>query len=162
MEPRFKTFLTTELIRQLRTLKGDQQPNFGLMTAHHMVEHLIYVTKSLMKRKGEPINEPSKRQQFFQKFVAAGCPFEYRPRKDAQLNELRTTTIGEAITILASSIEKFYDLFNTHPTYKSYNAMTGAFTLAQLELFYYQHGRWHLYQFGLLTDFAAYIPDEGA
>lgn len=155
MEPKYKDFLTTELATKLRTLSPDQQPNFGLMTAHHMVEHLVFVTKSIVKRKSEPEGESNKSQLYFRKFVDSGCPFEHRPKDDATLSELRTGSMEEAVQLLESAVEKFYTLFESTPDYKSYNAMTGEFSLGDLELFYYQHGRWHLYQFGLIEEFEA-------
>ncbi len=155
MTPKYKEFLTKEIFIELRSLPANQAPNFGLMTAHHMVEHLIFVTKSLMKRRGEPEGEMNKSQQYFRKFIDSGAPFQYRPKEDAKLNDLRTTSIEEAIEILASATEKFYALFDSNPDHKSYNSMMGEFNMAELELFYYQHGRWHLYQFGLIEDFTS-------
>lgn len=154
MTPKYKDFLTQELAPQLQTLSAEQPPNFGIMTAHHMVEHLIYVTKSMMKRKGEPSGELNKSQRYFRKFVDAGCPFKHYPKENTKLNDLRTASLAEAIEILASAIAKFYTLFETNPSYKSYNEMTGEFNLAELELFMYQHCRWHLYQFGVLDAFS--------
>lgn len=153
MQPKYKDFLTNELPKQLRTLSADQAPNFGLMTAHHMVEHLIYVTKSMMKRMGEPEGEPTKSQLYFRKFVDAGCPFEYRPKEDAKVNDLRTGSIEEAVKILEGATDKLYGLFESNPDHKSYNPMMGEFNLSELELFFYQHGRWHLHQFGLVKEF---------
>lgn len=155
MAPKYKDFLTKELPAKLSTLPGNQAPNFGLMTAHHMVEHLIYTTKSLSKRRGEPEAELNKSQAYFRKFMDKGCPFEHRPKEDATLNELRTQSIEEAIKILDGAINQFYDLFQSNPNHKSYNQMTGEFNLSELELFNYQHGRWHLYQFGLIEEFTA-------
>ena len=154
MKPKYKDFLTQEIFVKLGTLSGTEAPNFGLMTSHHMVEHLIFVTKSLMKRKGEPEGELTKSQLYFQKFITSGAPFQYRPKEDAKLNDIRTANIEEAIQILKTATEKFYTLFESNPTYKSYNSMMGEFNMAELELFNYQHGRWHLYQFGLIEDFA--------
>jgi len=155
MTPQYKDFLSKELPTKLRTLSGDQAPNFGLMTAQHMVEHLIFTTKSIAKRRGEPEAELNKSQQYFRKFIDAGAPFEYRPKEGAELQELRSANIEEAIQGLEKAIEQFYALFDANPDHKSYNAMTGEFNLAELELFNYQHGRWHLYQFGLIEEFAA-------
>lgn len=154
MTPKYKAFLRTELPSKLRTLPGDQAPNFGIMTAHHMVEHLIYVTKSLAKRRGEPEAELTKSQRYFRKFIETGCPFEYRPKEGATVNELRTSNIEEAVQILESATENFYALFESNPDHKSYNTMMGEFNLAELELFNYQHGRWHLHQFGVIEEFA--------
>ncbi|MEM9822597.1 MAG: hypothetical protein AAF985_16060 [Bacteroidota bacterium] len=155
MTPKYQSFLTQELPTQLRSLAPTQAPNFGLMTAHHMVEHLIYVTKIMMKRKGEPDPEAkmSKSQRFFRNFIDAGCPFEHRPKKGATLNELRTSSIEEAIQILEGANQKFYDLFTANPAYKSYHPMMGAFNMPEIESFQYQHGRWHLHQFGIIEIF---------
>jgi len=158
MTPKYKDFLMTELPTMFRQLSGDQEPNFGLMTAQHTVEHLIFVTKSFMKRRGEPEGEPTKSQLYFQKFLAKGCPFAYRPKEGvtkADLNPLRSANIEEAIQGLEAATAKFYALFEENPNFKSYNSMMGEFTMEQLELFAYQHGRWHAHQFGLIEEFSA-------
>ncbi|MEM1124132.1 MAG: hypothetical protein AAGJ18_27090 [Bacteroidota bacterium] len=158
MIPKYKHFLTTELPAMLRQLEGEQEPNFGLMTAQHMVEHLIYVTKSLSKRQGNPEGEPTKSQLYFRKFIDKGCPFEYRPKEGVtkdNLNPLRSAHIEEAIQGLEKATAQFYALFESNPDHKSYNPMMGEFDLAALELFNYQHGRWHAYQFGLIEEFEA-------
>ena len=134
MQPNYQDFLTQELPEKLRTLPADRNPNFGMMTAHHMVEHLIYVTKTMMKRHGEPSGEPNKSQLFFRGFIDRGAPFEYRPRPDATLNDLRTESIEAAIQILEGAITKFYGLYAT-PDYKSYSDQMGEFNLEELELF---------------------------
>ena len=153
MKPSYKEFLTEEVPAKLRTLSAQQEPNFGLMTAHHMVEHLIYVMKSTAKRRGEPEEELNKSQHYFRRFLDAGCPFEHRPREGATLNDLRTAKIEEAIQGLLAAYHQFYSLFETNPNHKSYNAMMGEFNLTEIELFNYQHARWHMYQFGLIPEF---------
>jgi len=158
MIPEYKDFLTTELPAMLRTLAGDQEPNFGLMTAQHMVEHLTYVTKVFMKRVGEPEAEMTKSQLYFQKFMAKGCPFQYRPKEGvtkADLNALRSPDMETAIQGLEAATKQFYAHSEENPTFKSYNPMMGEFTTDQLELFAYQHGRWHAHQFGLIEEFGA-------
>jgi len=153
MQTKYKDFLLEVLPAKLKTLPAKQAPNFGIMTAHHTAEHLIFVTKSIMKKNGTPEAELSKSQLFFRKFIEAGCPFEYKPKEGATLNELRTESLEAAVKILETATEKFYDLFTADPSYKSYNAMMGEFNLEELELFNYQHGRWHLHQFGLIEKF---------
>jgi len=160
MTPKYRDFLSIELPAMLRKLEGTQEPNFGLMTAQHMVEHLIYVTKSFMKRHGEPEGEPTKSQLYFQKFLAKGCPFQYRPKEGVtkeNLNALRSANIEEAIQGLEAATAKFYALFDENPDFKSYNSMMGEFTMDNLELFAYQHGRWHAHQFGLIEEFTAVV-----
>lgn len=65
MKPSYKDFLLNELPSKLSTFTADQEPNFGLMTAHHIVEHLIFVTKTIQKRNGEPTADLSKSRLFF-------------------------------------------------------------------------------------------------
>jgi len=155
MKPKYKNFLLKELPTKLRTLEEKQAPSFGKMTAHHMAEHLIFVTKSIVKRHGEPEAELNKSQLYFRKFLDKGCPFEHKPKEEATLNDLRTESIEAAVKILEEATEKFYNLCETNPNHRSYNAMMGEFNLEELELFNYQHGRWHLHQFGIIETFAS-------
>jgi 2-haloacid dehalogenase len=155
-QPKYKNFLTKDLPQMLRKLTADQAPNFGLMSGQHMVEHLIYTTKSIMKRIGEPEGELTKSQRYFRKFIEKGAPFEHRPKPNltkADLSPLRSPNIEAAIQGLEAAIQKFYDLFDSNPDFISYNPMMGSFNMAELELFNYQHGRWHAYQFGLIEQF---------
>lgn len=156
MSPRYKKSLLEELPSLFKNLTGSQEPNFGLMTAQHMVEHLTYVTKSLSKRRGEPQGEPTKSQLYFRKFIDKGCPFQYRPKEGvskADLAPLRSENISAAIAGLEAATASFYQLFETNPDHKSYNDMMGEFNLEELEIFLYQHGRWHAHQFGLIDEF---------
>lgn len=160
MHPKYKNFLSQDLPQQLRALSPAQTPNFGLMTPHHMVEHLIFVTKTLSKRKGEPEGEMTKSQRYFRNFIESGCPFEHRPKEGATLNDLRTASMEEAIQILEGAIQHFYSLFESNPHHKSYNPMMGEFDLAEIESFHYQHGKWHLHQFGMIEHFEALSLQE--
>lgn len=36
--------------------------------------------------------------------------------------------------------------------------MMGEFNLEEIELFNYQHGKWHLHQFGVVEKFAPIMP----
>lgn len=160
MTPAYKAFLTEELPALFRTLPEDTEPNFGLMTAHHAVEHLIYVTKSMVKRRGEPSGEPTKSQLYFRNFIDKGAPFKHNPREGVtkeNLAPLRSATIEEATKGLEAASAQFYSLFDTNPDYKSYNEMMGEFNLSELEIFMYQHGRWHAYQFGLIEEFTPIV-----
>ena len=57
-----QSFLKEETLSLLQALKEDAVAKFGLMTPQHMVEHLIWVTKTTIGRKGEPEGEPTKSQ----------------------------------------------------------------------------------------------------
>lgn len=149
-----KTYLLDELPNQLRQLKANQEPNFGLMTAQHMVEHLIWTTKVFSARKSEPTGEPTRSALSFQRFIAKGLPFEYRAKEDAVLKPLRFGSLEEAIVVLEETNIKLYQHFEANPTYKSFNSFTGEFDVPQLDLFMGQHAKWHAFQFGLIEEYA--------
>lgn len=148
-----KKFLQTEVLPLLENLTADAVPNFGLMTPQHMVEHLIWVTKTTIGRKGEPEKELTKSQLYFKKFIANGAVFKYRPKPDvtkADLRPLKYASLEAAIEQIAPAIERFYQYFEDTPNALCYNPMMGEMTQADLEVFHAQHYRWHLRQFGLM------------
>jgi len=136
-----------------KELKEDTVAKFGLMTPQHMVEHLLWVTKTTIGRKGEPDGEPTKSQLYFQKFINNGAIFQYQPKEDASLKALKYGSLEEAIAQVAPAIDRFYKYCEEHPNAKSYNPIMGELTQEQLEIFHAQHYRWHLYQFGLVETF---------
>ena len=141
----------------LRQLSPDQEPNFGLMTPQHMVEHLVMTTKLFSRRKGDPVsNPPTPGAAGFRSFVDRGCPFEHRPKPDvtkADLPDLKFNNMDEAITELESAILAFYAFGDADPKYKGYNPRVGEYDMEELDLIIGRHAKWHAYQFGLVEDF---------
>lgn len=149
-----KSFLKNEVLPLLVNLKADTPAKFGIMTPQHMVEHLIWVTKATIGRKGEKPEEPSKSHLYFQKFITKGAIFKHQPKEDAKVGELKYASLQEAIANVAPAVERFYQHFEDNPSALCYNPMMGEMNQEQLELFHSQHYRWHLYQFGLIEEFA--------
>ena len=152
-----QSFLKEETLLLLQGLKENTEPKFGLMTPQHMVEHLIWVTKTTIGRRGEPEGEPTKSQIYFQKFIDNGAVFEYRPKEGttkADLLALKYGSLQEAIAQVGPAIDRFYKYCEDNPGAIAYNPMMGELTQDQLETFHAQHYRWHLYQFGLIDTFA--------
>ena len=150
-----KTFLTSEVMDLLNQLKSDTQPNFGLMTAQHMVEHISYLPKTSVKRYGEPEGEPTKRQLGFKKFIANGAVFQHRPsdKTKADLSALKYGSLEEAIEQVAIGIKRFYDHFEANPDFKAYSPFMGELGFEELETFHYSHFRYHCWQFGLIESY---------
>lgn len=152
-----RPFLTEQLPSLLNTLNADQKPNFGLMRAQHMVEHLIWTTKMFSRQAERPADwEPNKRVIGFQRFVANGCPFEHRPKEgqtEADLSPLRMPDIATAIAELSKTISIMYANADADASYRSFHPNLGEFSMQQLDLLVGQHCRWHAFQFGLVPDF---------
>ena len=152
-----KEFLSEELPKLLKTLSENTEPNFGLMTPQHMVEHISGVVKMSVKRYGEPEESPTKAQLGFKKFLQSGAVMQHRPsdKTKADLPELRYGSLEEAIEQVSVAINRFYNHFEANPDFKSYHAFMGELSFEELELFHYQHLRYHCWQFGLVDSFGA-------
>ncbi len=151
-----KEFLVNQVPELLKNLRADAAPNFGLMSPQHMVEHLIWVTKSSLKRKGDPPAEPTKSQAYFRKFLNNGAHFQHRPKEGQtkdDLTALRYGSLEEAVADVPAAVARIFSTFEENPTYKSYNDMMGEFSKEDHELMHYEHFKWHLYQFGLLDQY---------
>lgn len=155
METTKKDFLQNEVPQLLAKLDSERNPDFGLMTPQHMVEHLTWVIKSSIKRYGEPDEVPSDRQLGFKRFIEKGAIFEHRPSKKtkADLPELKFGSLDEALEKIPEAIQRFYNHFETNPDYKSYSPIMGELAFEELELFHFMHIRFHLWQFGLLENY---------
>ena len=152
-----QSFLKGEALSLLRELKEDTVAKFGLLKPQHMVEHLIWVTKTTIGRKGEPEGEPTKSHLYFQKFINDGAIFQYKPKEGASKADLQALKYGsleEAIAQVEPAIDRLYKHYEDNPGAIAYNSMMGELTQDQLELFHAQHYRWHLHQFGLIETFA--------
>lgn len=147
-----KEFLTDEAPKILKNLKAETEPSFGLMTAQHMVEHLIFVTKTSIKRYGEPSDSPSKSELGFKRFIENGARFEHRPsnKTKVDLPSLKYDTLEEAIEELPNAVARFYNHFESNPGFKSYNKIQGELSFEELELVHANHYRYHFKQFGLV------------
>ncbi|MEM8890693.1 MAG: hypothetical protein AAGD28_22135 [Bacteroidota bacterium] len=149
-----KDFLSTELFPLLQKLSVNTQPSFGIMTAQHMVEHLTWIIKSSVKNYGEAPAEPTKGQMKFKQFIANGAVFKHFPKDDAQLAKLKYTSLEEALEQIPAAIDRFYDFFEANPDHISFNPMMGSLSFEELELFHYQHCRYHLWQFGMIEAYS--------
>jgi len=150
-----KAFLMSEVLPLLKTLPADREPNFGLMTPQHMVEHLAYTLKNCVRRVGEVENPPTKGQLGFQKFIAKGAIMEHRPKgkTKADLPPLKYDNIEDAIAQVEIAIHRFYNHFDSQPDFKCYNAFFGELGFEELEVFNFMHYRYHLWQFGLIDTY---------
>lgn len=148
-----REFLTNELPKLLQQLTPDTKRNFGVMTPQHMVEHLTWVIKSVAKKyEGERENPPNKRQLGFQKFIANGAILQHRPsdKIEADNPPLKYQSLEEAISHIPEAVNRFYNFWDENPDYKPYTSFIGEISFESLELFHYNHVRYHLWQFGLL------------
>ncbi len=138
----------------LKNLSADTKPNFGLMTPQHMVEHLIWSTKSSIKDMGPPppMEEIPVGAQKLMAFINSGKPFQYRPsdKTKADLPELRMSSLNEAISELENAVDRIINDHNSRGDKPYYNPMMGLIAPDMMMSFHMRHYYHHLEaQFGL-------------
>lgn len=150
-----KEFLSQEVPILLAKLAEDQSPAFGLMTPQHMIEHLTASIKFSVKRQGEPDPNLVEKQAGFKRFIEKGAVLKHRPsdKTAADLPPYKYESLAEAATQIPVAIDRFYTHFEAQPDFISYNVFMGELNFENLELFHYQHVRYHLWQFGLLPSY---------
>ena len=144
-----KSYLINEVPKLLTSLHADHEPVFGVMTAQHMVEHLIWVTKSSLKDFGPAPENLSEGQLKFMKFVKKGAHLRHRAEKSSMENlaDLRMNNLEEAISEIPRAIDRLYSAGESKAFF---NPMMGLLTFEEMELFHYKHFKYHLqHQFGL-------------
>jgi len=150
---KYKTYFENDVPKLLSKLHTKTRRAFGLMTPQHMVEHLIWVTKSSVKDMGPAPELLSEKEMSFVKFIEKGGHFYHSPSDKTKddLLALKYTTLAEAVAELPNAVDRMYTaLANKKEGESFYNPMMGALTPEQMEFFHMRHYKWHLErQFGL-------------
>ncbi|MEL6251015.1 MAG: hypothetical protein AAFR87_03290 [Bacteroidota bacterium] len=151
-----RKFMLEEVPSLLSSLDPDTEPRFGLMTAQHMVEHILNDGKYMYHRLGEPVSPLTEKQKGFQKFIDNGVPMKHRPsdKTKADLPELKFENLEAAVAEVVSLTQKFYEHFEANPDFMVYNSFMGELPFEKVELFFSQHWRYHLWQFKLIDQFS--------
>ncbi|EAY31151.1 DUF1569 domain-containing protein [Microscilla marina] len=144
-----REFLTTQVPNILQNLQVDATPQWGMMTAQHMLEHLAKITKASVKQYGAPPAEPTEGQLKFKAFVNEG-EFKKNDTKTGKLEGLHYATFDEAREAAIEAIEWFYQAFAQNPDLQPYNPTMGALSFDELQRLHNKHYRHHLKQFDLM------------
>ncbi len=140
--------------QMIEDLKANATPSFGVMTPQHMLEHLIWVTKSSIKDMGPAPDKselPEKVLKFMH-FIESGKPMKYIP-KDVNaddLPELRLASLDEAKKGLLGAIDRLVNDFQQRGDRPYFNPMMGVVSPQHMMSFHQRHYVHHLEsQFGL-------------
>jgi hypothetical protein len=145
---KYQKYFEVEVPKLIENLKSSNQPKFGLMSAQHMVEHLIWVTKSSVKDMGPAPDEFTKGELGFLKFIRNGANFEYRPsdKTEQDLPDLKYGSLSEAKENMPDAILRMKGAIDKKVVEKSsfYNPMMGKLSTDDMALFHFKHFKWHL------------------
>lgn len=138
---------------RIENLHSDIQPMFGIMTAQHMIEHLILTVKLSYGRIKIPDFEPNEKQLtqkqiliysdilFPQGIKAPGLP--------DKLMDLRFPNLEVAKEELIKSISDYYSAFEENEFLTTTHPRFGKLTYEEWGKFHAKHFEHHFAQFGI-------------
>ena len=140
----------------LESLKADARPAFGIMTAQHMVEHLIW---SLMVSNGGKKSELHFRQEKAEKmkdaliYTDAEMPIGFRAPvlPVGEVIPLEYPNLEEAKRVFMEELSKFHDYFEKNPEATEMNPSLGLLSHKEWLVFHEKHFIHHFKQFNLLS-----------
>lgn len=146
-------FLKETLFQRLSLLTVDQQPQWGIMSAQHMVEHLSALFLfTIEKVKGVRFFDEEKLQRNYNYLIRDKQPFSRNVKLPSleKLQPLRFKSLAEAIHILKGLVDQFYAFFATDKEKKTLHPAIGMLNFAEWEWNHYGHAKHHLEQFDLI------------
>ncbi|MFT6872587.1 MAG: hypothetical protein ACJAVN_001598 [Roseivirga sp.] len=149
-------FFTEEVPSLLENLYANQQPVWGLMTPHHMIEHLIVAFKMSIGRIKIPVM--SKEEDFpkLKAYLMKDSPMRRSVTSSTGKNELqplRSASFEEAKKKLIKEIDAFLAFMKATPDFVADHPFGGPMTAEEWIFFHRKHFKHHFIQFGLIPDY---------
>jgi oxepin-CoA hydrolase/3-oxo-5,6-dehydrosuberyl-CoA semialdehyde dehydrogenase len=149
-----EAYFKHDVLNIINHISGNEQANWGLMTPHHVLEHLALVlTFPLEKIKIQlitPEDKLEKNRQFLlsEYGMMQGFKFPLLPKDKAP--ELMTKNIEEAKIILKETIQAFLEKIND-PNFKTaLHPIFGQLNKNEWLIFQFKHFTHHFMQLGLV------------
>ncbi|WP_322970403.1 DUF1569 domain-containing protein [Faecalibacter sp. LW9] len=143
---------TQEIVNQLLQLDVNKQPEWGIMTPQHMVEHLIVSMKMSNGGFIIPCRTPKEMIPKYKEIVLNPAIEMERGIKAGGMDgllDLRYPSMQTAIEKLASEIEKFHTYFQENPGALVMNPVVDEIGYEDWIIFHNKHFKHHFTQFGL-------------
>ena len=144
----FNKFLTN-----LENLKSGTQPQWGKMTAQHMVEHLITAVQMSNGQLHFDCFNPPEKLPALKRFLMSERPLPHNfvnPVIGPDILQLQYPDIEEAKKILKSEINDYHSFFELNAEAKPTNVTFGELNKDEWDQFHKKHFTHHLTQFNLL------------
>ncbi len=147
-------FLSDDALNLLLTLKSSKKPLWGIMTPHHMVEHLCYILENSVGRRKIDTITPEEKLPKYKQFLMSQYGFTRNFKfPHLPLNELvplKTNSIGEAIELYQTLVKEMLALINKPDFKTTPHPMYGPLNKDETLMFHYKHVQHHLSQFELV------------
>lgn len=149
-------FLKEDFPILLEKLNATDQAKWGLMTAHHMVEHIGLVIATSCGKIVVPPQYPADSQaRKKSRFIGKAIPFPRNIKLDAlpkTAAPLRTASIEEAKQQLLKIVGTFHEYYEQNPDGLAHHPVFGDMNYEEWTDFHARHIEHHFIQFGLMED----------
>jgi len=143
----------SNLIALLKTLKVEQQPEWGIMTPQHMIEHLIVTVKISNGGLSIACAVPKEQVPQYKQVILESDQEMPRGRKANGMDcllDLRYESLEKAIDKLETEIDKFHTFFDENPDAKPVNPVLDEVGYNDWKTFHKKHFTHHFKQFNLM------------
>jgi oxepin-CoA hydrolase/3-oxo-5,6-dehydrosuberyl-CoA semialdehyde dehydrogenase len=146
--------LENSVFTTLQKLQENTQPQWGRMTAQHMIEHLATSVKQSNGKERVVPTHPQERLDRSKAFMLSDRPFPKNVGTDAEnpapLPALRNASLADAITELLNEVEDYKTHHLTDRGSSYAHSVFGYLNKEEWDYFHDKHFRHHLNQFGLI------------
>jgi hypothetical protein len=149
----YKEFLLKGQFELLDQLNEDAKPDWGIMNAQEMVEHVssLYLITT-QKIEVQLLGDEESRQKNYQYFVIGKNTFPHNiklPGLEKPL-PLAFESLSHAIEVLKNSAEEFFNIFEGDPSLKTHHPTFGLLSFEDWQWVHYLHANHHYKQFNLV------------
>ena len=147
-------FLLNEYILLLKTIDEDQEPVWGKMNVHQMIEHMTDSFRiANEKNKEDKIVTPADRLEGAYQFMMSDKPFKENTKNVLMAEEpepVRNEFLEDAILELDNEITDFHTFFKGDEEKRTTNAFFGNLNYAEWVQLLHKHAVHHLKQFSAI------------
>lgn len=148
-------FLEKQLQGFLEKLSPDTKPNWGQMTAQHMVEHLAWIVAGSARKWKVMVVTPDEKLPRYRLFVYSNIAikpnFSAPMLAPGELPALKLPDMAAAIEAYWSAWADFEEHFKANPTDMPSHPLFGPLSSDEWRRFHFKHSVHHLTQFGVTT-----------
>jgi hypothetical protein len=148
-----ETLFQETLTKCIDTLDEDKEPNWGKMSAQHMIEHLIFAFQMSTDKLDLECNTPEEKRAKLQAFLNINRPMPKgftNPLTGTELLDLKYPSLERAKAKLKEEIQYYLTYYQNNPDATEINPTFGKLGREQWQKFHFKHCFHHLSQFDLI------------
>jgi oxepin-CoA hydrolase/3-oxo-5,6-dehydrosuberyl-CoA semialdehyde dehydrogenase len=150
------------LEQKISELREDAQPQWGMMTAQHMVEHLEQWMQIGLRKMEAPLYTPEEQVEKYQdslyNYHSMPKEFSHPHLKKGELEELRYESMADARKAFFATYDELQQFFKENPEGTAFNPVFGELNAYEWYLCERKHIHHHFGQFGLIPSSRKEVP----